>query len=218
MPDAVVALCVIGLGAVALMPDHEAAGADLLRRAHAAAASAGPHPSKRLLAKLAMAEAEWTRITGPGDPLRWREVARNWDRFGSLYLASYSRCRQAEALAAAGAATRDVAAVVVEAWEQCRRAGFRPLAEEFEAIARRARVRLPEKSPVTVAEPPVTLLTRREREVVVLLADGLTNGQIAEKLYISQNTAGAHVSHILTKLGVANRGRAVAAARRLGLV
>ncbi|GAA0911173.1 hypothetical protein GCM10009558_017130 [Virgisporangium aurantiacum] len=122
---------------------------------------------------------------------------------------------------AAGAATRDVAAVVVGAWEQCDRAGFRPLADELAAIARRARVRLPEKSSGTVAAPLsslLTRLTRREREVLVLLADGLTNGQIAEKLYISQNTASVHVSHILTKLGVANRGQAVAAARRLGLV
>ncbi|GIJ58896.1 ATP-binding protein [Virgisporangium aurantiacum] len=221
MPDVVVALCVIGLGAVAASSSREASGADLLRRARAAAGSVGPHASKRLLAKLAMAEAEWTRIAGPGDPVRWREVARNWDRFGSLYLASYARCRQAEALVAAGAATRDVAAVVVGAWEQCDRAGFRPLADELAAIARRARVRLPEKSSGTVAAPLsslLTRLTRREREVLVLLADGLTNGQIAEKLYISQNTASVHVSHILTKLGVANRGQAVAAARRLGLV
>jgi ATP/maltotriose-dependent transcriptional regulator MalT len=218
-PDAVVALCVVGLGAVAVMAETAldrggalASGADLLRRTRTAA---GLHANKRVSAKLATAEAEWTRIAGPPDPTRWRDVARTWDRSGCLYLASYARCRQAEALMATGATPRTLAAVVTGAWEQCRL--FRPLADELEAIARRARIRLPG---AVSADPPTNLhgLTRREREVLVLLSDGLTNSQVAEKLYISNNTASAHVSHILTKLGVSNRGQAVAAARRLGLV
>lgn len=60
-------------------------------------------------------------------------------------------------------------------------------------------------------------LTRREREVLPLIAAGLTNKRIAEVLFIRENTAGVHVSNILGKLGVATRTEAAAVAARLGL-
>ena len=50
------------------------------------------------------------------------------------------------------------------------------------------------------------------------MAAGHTNREIAAQLYISDKTASVHVSHILAKLGVSNRGQAAAAAHRLGLV
>jgi DNA-binding NarL/FixJ family response regulator len=53
--------------------------------------------------------------------------------------------------------------------------------------------------------------------VLALVADGRTNRQIAERLFITDKTASVHVSHILAKLGVANRSEAAAAAHRLGL-
>jgi DNA-binding CsgD family transcriptional regulator len=58
------------------------------------------------------------------------------------------------------------------------------------------------------AEPAVTgpaALTPREREVAVLISDGLTNTELARRLYISPKTAAVHVSNILRKLGVASR-------------
>ena len=58
-------------------------------------------------------------------------------------------------------------------------------------------------------------LTRREREVLALVAQGRTNRQIADELFISENTAGVHVSNILGKLGVASRTEAAAVAVRL---
>ena len=56
------------------------------------------------------------------------------------------------------------------------------------------------------AEPPFPL-TRREREVAELLAEGLTNREIAARLHLSERTAQNHVQHILTKLGLANRSQ-----------
>ncbi len=61
-------------------------------------------------------------------------------------------------------------------------------------------------------------LTVREREVLVLLVEGLTNDQIAARLSVSPSTIKSHVSNILTKLGVASRTEAVTLALRQGLV
>ena len=61
-------------------------------------------------------------------------------------------------------------------------------------------------------------LTRREDEVLLLLCEGLTNEEIATRLVLSTRTVDHHVSAVLGKLGVSNRGAAAAEARRLGLV
>ena len=60
-------------------------------------------------------------------------------------------------------------------------------------------------------------LTRREREVAALLAEGLSNSELARRLYISPRTAAVHVSNILTKLGMASRTEVAAWAVRNGL-
>jgi DNA-binding NarL/FixJ family response regulator len=61
-------------------------------------------------------------------------------------------------------------------------------------------------------------LTSREREVLALLVEGLSNPQIGERLSVSRSTARAHVSNILAKLGVSNRAEAIALALRRKLV
>jgi NarL family two-component system response regulator LiaR len=61
-------------------------------------------------------------------------------------------------------------------------------------------------------------LTKREREVLRLLVDGLTNPEIADELFISQSTVKSHVSHILSKLDVATRTEAVSLALQQGLI
>jgi NarL family two-component system response regulator LiaR len=66
--------------------------------------------------------------------------------------------------------------------------------------------------------PPGHNLTAREREVLALLVEGLTNPEIAKRLTVSRSTARAHVSNILCKLGVSNRAEAIALALRHKLV
>lgn len=61
-------------------------------------------------------------------------------------------------------------------------------------------------------------LTGREQQVLGLLARGMTNAQIGKTLFISEKTAGHHVSRILAKLGVSNRAEAAAQASRLALL
>ncbi len=62
----------------------------------------------------------------------------------------------------------------------------------------------------------VEQLTAREREVLGLLAAGTTNPRIAEELAVTLDTVKKHVSHLLDKLGAANRTEAVTRARQLG--
>jgi len=65
---------------------------------------------------------------------------------------------------------------------------------------------------------PKNLLTERELGLLFLMADGLSNKSIAERLYISENTVKYHIRNILQKFGVQNRTEAVALAIRQGLL
>jgi DNA-binding NarL/FixJ family response regulator len=63
-----------------------------------------------------------------------------------------------------------------------------------------------------------TRLSDREHQVLVLLADGLGAGQIAQQLYLSESTAKSHIARIYQKLGASNRAQALVTAMRIGLL
>jgi DNA-binding CsgD family transcriptional regulator len=137
-----------------------------------------------------------------GDPLA---AATLWDELGCPYEA---------ALARADADDEDALRVALD---QLRELGAHPAAA---IVARRLRKRgakgLPRGPRPTTRDNPAGL-TSREVEVLALVAEGLRNGDIAQRLFLSEKTVAHHVSAILRKLDVRTRGEAGAAVVRLGL-
>jgi DNA-binding CsgD family transcriptional regulator len=188
---------------------------DIARTAAAEAAAITPTAA----GWLALAEAEHLRARGQADPDAWLEAGAAWDRLERPPLVAYCRWRQAEALVAAGAARTEASAPARDAHAFAERVGARPLLRELELLAQRARLDLaaPE-STVSERSPGMEEalgVTPREAEVLALLARGYTNREIADTLVISTKTASVHVSHILRKLGAANRLEAATIAHRL---
>ena len=213
------------LAARALGDEHvrqrEAARADqLLERLDRLIAQLTGKAPPRVQASREACAAELARIRDTSDPSLWETTQRLWDACGDRYQAAYARWRRAEALLTGGGDLRDAGALVREAHAVASELSARPLRDELEALARRARLGLTEQHPseATGNTPLLQLdLTPRELEVLALLADGMTNREIAAELFISNKTASVHVSRILGKLSVPNRAAAAAAAQRLGV-
>jgi pimeloyl-ACP methyl ester carboxylesterase/DNA-binding CsgD family transcriptional regulator len=95
-----------------------------------------------------------------------------------------------------------------------------PWAGDADSVVRAVRAVLsPESEPQRPAgEPAAVLLSRREREVLRLVANGLSDREIAEQLIVSPHTVHRHVANIRHKLGRGSRTAAVAEAARLGLL
>jgi NarL family two-component system response regulator LiaR len=100
-------------------------------------------------------------------------------------------------------------------------------AEELVNAIRRAAAGQPSLSPeaaqvliqkVNEPPPPGKDMTNREKEILSLMVEGLSNNEIAERLIVSQSTVKFHVSNVLSKLGVAGRTEAVALAVKYHLV
>ena len=157
-----------------------------------------------------LAEAELSRLTGP-DPDRWRTAL---ETISEAYWRTYARWRLAEALLASD--DRDTAADELRgAHEQAVGLGAERLRADIEGLARRARISLPG---LTTTDPDDVGLTAREHEVLALVAQGLSNVEIGERLYISRKTASAHVSNLLTKTGRASRTELATWAVQEGIV
>ena len=175
-----------------------------------------------LAASVLTAEAEWSRVDSASDPERWASSAVAWEELSHPWPSAYARWRQAEALLAARAPRGAARAALAQAWTLASTHGASLLVTEIQALARRARIELPPPGQAAAGQDDrpgrrtgdELGLTSRERDVLALLAEGRTDRQIAEALFISPRTVAMHVSSILTKLGVTNRGGAAAVAHR----
>jgi DNA-binding CsgD family transcriptional regulator len=172
-------------------------------------------------AEAATTDAERQRLLAEPTAGAWHHVAESWGARDNPYLRAYGLWREAEALLGDG--DRPAAAEsLAEAYRIASGLGARPLASAIEALAARARLDLA-TTPAETTEPEEAAaedpfgLTRRERDVLPLLVKGRTNRQIAEELFISENTAGVHVSNILGKMGATSRTEAAGMAARLGI-
>jgi DNA-binding NarL/FixJ family response regulator len=168
-------------------------------------------------AHVAHAEATITRLVHP-DPEAWADAAERWRDLGDQWGLAVARLREAEAAAAVGAAAR-AATALREAHRIASELGAAPIVAEVEAVSRRTRLSV--NVPARASLDPTTVdrlgLTPRETEVLARVSAGQTNRQIGAELFVSEKTAGVHVSNILRKLGVTSRVDAAAIAQRLGV-
>ncbi|HLJ04098.1 MAG TPA: LuxR C-terminal-related transcriptional regulator [Solirubrobacteraceae bacterium] len=188
-------------------------------RLKASADEGGPVPGAWKLTGL----AELARARGRSDVKLWIKAAESWDQLGRPYEVALMQWRGTEAAVLAG--DRKLASELAsEAIETARRLGSRWLSDELQALARRGRLSVGAGEPAAAqnGEPATTEedpfgLTAREREVLALIAQGATNRQIGNALFMAEKTASVHVSRILAKLRVQSRTQAAAVAHRMGL-
>jgi DNA-binding CsgD family transcriptional regulator len=166
----------------------------------------------------AMAEAELLRAEGRAGGGDWAAAAAAFEGLSRPFELARIHARWAETLIAEGE-RGEAAKLIAQGHAAARRLGAAPLRSEIERLAHRARL------PLTGGPTPAESgrrdsfgLTRRELDVLALVAAGRSNRRIAEELFISPKTASVHVSNILAKLEVTGRGEAAALAHRLGIV
>ena len=194
--------------------DLLAVGREILARATAPGRRIGPEGK----AWSARAEAEHLRLrwlTGietPGEDellQAWESAVAGFERFGHVFELARSRSRLAVVLRSLGRVT-EARAHADPAREVARRLRAQPLLAELRAAGIAA---TPHRG-----DADAGALTPREHEILVLVAQGRSNGEIAKQLFISAKTVSVHVSNILAKLGAGGRTEAAAIARSRGLL
>jgi DNA-binding NarL/FixJ family response regulator len=137
----------------------------------------------------------------------WREDARLFEEFGDVHELARSRTVLAGILRASGdlVAARELGD---RARAVAHELGAQPLLDELRALG----------SVPARGDASSDTLTARESEILALVAEGRSNGEIGKQLFISAKTVSVHVSNILGKLGAAGRTEAAAIARRRGLI
>jgi len=156
--------------------------------------------------------ARWLTGTDapPQDALvdAWRDAEQLFVDMGHVHELAAVRTTLAGILRATGdaAGAREVGDLAREAAHAL---GARPLLDELKAIG---------SAPARGSDGPSDTLTARETEILALVAEGRSNGEIGKQLFISAKTVSVHVSNILAKLGAAGRTEAAAIARRRGLL
>ena len=150
---------------------------------------------------IAQAHAEFARI-GDGETgsqfEAWAAVRDRWHVLGHRYDEAYAGVRLAEAMLMGGS-RREAEAEVRRSESIANQLGARPLAALVADVRLRAGL---DASPALSKDG----LTRREREILGWVAQGATNRDIAEALFISPKTVSVHVSALLRKFGVSGRG------------
>ena len=186
-----------------------------------------PALRRTVLAYVRMCHAEAGRAAGASDPVAWAQVAQAWSALLHPYPAAYALLRRAEALLATGAKRSEAARALRTAAETATAMGAAPFLDEIAGLARRARldvvhagdavVTTRDDGPGTASRraPELSSLTSREHEVLAVLAEGLSNRQIAQRLYISERTVAVHVSRVLAKTDTRSRTQAAALLQRV---
>jgi DNA-binding CsgD family transcriptional regulator len=153
------------------------------------------------LAAVVVAEPSALELAGQPE-----EAARRWQSLGAPYESALARVGSSDEQVAVGALSdlEDMGA-----WAAAERARG--------VLRERGLARVPARRRATTVANP-SGLTSRQLDVARLVALGLTNGELAQKLYISPRTADHHVSAVLSKLGLGTRREVVRRASELGLV
>ena len=162
---------------------------------------------------VAMARAEARELSDGPHPGAWHAATAAWDRCGDQYWAAVCRLRTADAMLRAKGDRGVAARLAAEALAAAHSLGAAPLVAELEVLSRRGRL----GAGSSPADGLRRLgLTEREAEVLDLVAEGRTNRQIGDALFISEKTVSVHVTNLLRKLGVPSRTEAAEIRRRLG--
>jgi DNA-binding NarL/FixJ family response regulator len=197
---------------LALLIDVHLAGGDLASAqttVDALTVCAADHPSAYAAAVLALARGRIALSTGTGDPREWLREALNGFNTAQLPLET-ALCRLDLARAFGEESPLVAVSEARMALLEFERLTAARQVDAAQSLLRRLGAR------VSPARSGGSNLTRREKDVLTLLGEGLSNPEIAERLFISRKTVEHHVGNVLDKLGLRNRSEAAAYAVRAG--